>query len=260
MHSCNDGIINSHNYHAGQFFVWWCNYYFSEFLYIKFIYLFNVYYNSMVEGAKHAGLHIHVAPNPLRWRHNWRDSVSNHQPHDCLIMRLFRRRSKKTSKVRVTGLCAVNSLETGEFPTQMASNAKVFPFEDVIMIFGENLMSSVPCCKLWFGYECIWTCFLQNMFIVNKTLNRNVYTVPMKYLSSMYFYYCNLLEVTSHVYLRHIMITMIFFTLSLGDVILISLLKLTQTAVFHRVVHFLFINHSSHVFWYFTQPSSIHID
>ena len=30
----------------------------------------------------------------LRWRHNERDSVSNHQPHDCLLNRLFRRRSK----------------------------------------------------------------------------------------------------------------------------------------------------------------------
>ena len=28
----------------------------------------------------------------LQWRHNWRDGVSNHQPHDCLLNRLFRRR------------------------------------------------------------------------------------------------------------------------------------------------------------------------
>ena len=40
----------------------------------------------------------------LQWRHNGCDSVSNHQPHDCLLNRLFRRRSKKTSKLRVTGL------------------------------------------------------------------------------------------------------------------------------------------------------------
>ena len=33
----------------------------------------------------------------LQWRHNGRDRVSNHQPHDCLLNRLFRRRSKKTS-------------------------------------------------------------------------------------------------------------------------------------------------------------------
>ena len=61
---------------------------------------------------------------PLLWRHNGPDSVSNHQPHDCLLNRLFRRRSKKTSKLRVTGLCAGNSPGTGEFPAQMASYAE----------------------------------------------------------------------------------------------------------------------------------------
>ena len=60
----------------------------------------------------------------LHWHHNGRDSVSNHQPHDCLLNRLFRRRSKKTSKLRVTGLCVGNSPRTGEFPAQMASNAE----------------------------------------------------------------------------------------------------------------------------------------
>ena len=63
----------------------------------------------------------------LWWRHNGRDSVSIHQRHDCLPNRLFRRRSKKTSKLRVTGLCAGNSPGTSEFLAQMASNAeKVF--------------------------------------------------------------------------------------------------------------------------------------
>ena len=60
----------------------------------------------------------------LHWRHNGSGSVLNHQPHNCLLNRLFRRRSKKTSKLRVTGLCAGNSPGTGEFPTQMASNAE----------------------------------------------------------------------------------------------------------------------------------------
>ena len=63
-------------------------------------------------------------PITLRWRHNERDSVSNHQPHVCLLNRLFRRRSKKTSKLRVTGLCVGNSPGTGEFPAQMASYAE----------------------------------------------------------------------------------------------------------------------------------------
>ena len=53
-----------------------------------------------------------------------RDGVSNHQPHHCLFNRLFRRRSKKTSKLRVTGLCEGNSPVTSEFPAQGASNAE----------------------------------------------------------------------------------------------------------------------------------------
>ena len=60
----------------------------------------------------------------LLWRHNDRDGVSNHKPHDCLLNRLFRRRSRKTSKLRVTGLCEGNSPVTGEFLAQRASNAE----------------------------------------------------------------------------------------------------------------------------------------
>ena len=60
----------------------------------------------------------------FQWHHNGRDDVSNRQPHDCLLNSLFGRRSKKTSKFRVTGLCEGNSPGTGEFPPQMASNAE----------------------------------------------------------------------------------------------------------------------------------------
>ena len=60
----------------------------------------------------------------LQWRHNGLDCVSNHQPRDCLLNRLFRRRSKKTSKLSVTGLCVGNSPVTGEFPAQRASDAE----------------------------------------------------------------------------------------------------------------------------------------
>ena len=47
-----------------------------------------------------------------------------YQPHGCLLNRLFRSRSKKTSKLHVTGLCAGNSPVTGEFTAQRASNAE----------------------------------------------------------------------------------------------------------------------------------------
>ena len=61
---------------------------------------------------------------PLQWRHNGCDGVPNHQPHVCLPNHLFRRRSKKTSQLRVTGLCEGNSPVTGGFPAQTTSNAE----------------------------------------------------------------------------------------------------------------------------------------
>ena len=63
-------------------------------------------------------------PDRLQWRHNRRDNISNHQPHDCLLNRLIRHISKKTPKLRVPGLCAGNSPGTGEFPAQMARYAE----------------------------------------------------------------------------------------------------------------------------------------
>ena len=60
----------------------------------------------------------------LQWRRNEHNGVSNHQPHDCLLNRLFRQRSKKISKLCVTGLCVGNSPGTGEFPAQKASNVE----------------------------------------------------------------------------------------------------------------------------------------
>ena len=57
----------------------------------------------------------------LQWRHNEHDGVSNHWRFHCLLNRLFRPRSKKTSKLRVAGLC--EGL-TGQFPAQKASSAE----------------------------------------------------------------------------------------------------------------------------------------
>ena len=60
----------------------------------------------------------------LQGRYKERHGVSNHRPHDCLLNRLFRRGSKKTSKLRVNGLFEGNSPVTGEFPAKRASNAE----------------------------------------------------------------------------------------------------------------------------------------
>ena len=55
---------------------------------------------------------------------NEHDGISNHQPHDCLLNRLFWHRWKKTSKLRITDLWEGNSPVTSEFPAQRGSNAE----------------------------------------------------------------------------------------------------------------------------------------
>ena len=87
-----------------------------------------------------------VQPYTLRWRHNGRDRVSNHQLRECLLNRLFRRRSMKTSKLRVTGLCVGNSPGPVNSPHKWPVTRKMFPFDDVIML--ENGL----------GHHCLHQC------------------------------------------------------------------------------------------------------
>ena len=60
----------------------------------------------------------------LQWRHNERDGVPNHRRLNWLPKHMLRHRSKKSSTLRVTGLCEGNSPVTGEIPTQRARKAE----------------------------------------------------------------------------------------------------------------------------------------
>ena len=70
----------------------------------------------------------------LQWRHSGRDGVSNHQPHNCLLNRLFRRNQRKhqsfASLAFVTGIqrWPVNSQH------KRPVTRKMFPFDDVTMV------------------------------------------------------------------------------------------------------------------------------
>ena len=71
----------------------------------------------------------------LQWRHYGIDSVSNHQPHDCLLKRLFgadqRKHQSSASLAFVRGIHRrpVNS------PHKRPVTRKMFPFDEVIMFF-----------------------------------------------------------------------------------------------------------------------------
>ena len=94
-----------------------------------------------------------ILPWTLQWRQNGRQNgVTNHQPHDCLLNHLFKSRSKKTSKLRVTGLCAGNSPVNGEFTALMANNAENGFIDDVIMRHKTNQIP-VKWTPVWTPFE-----------------------------------------------------------------------------------------------------------
>ena len=73
--------------------------------------------------TRHCPLYLSCyTENSLLWRHNERDGASNHQCLKCLHNRLFRLRSKKTSK-----RWPMNSPHKGPV------TRKIFSFDDVIM-------------------------------------------------------------------------------------------------------------------------------
>ena len=76
---------------------------------------------------------ISMSPYALRWRRNGRGGISNHQAHDCLFNRFFRCRSKKTSKLRVTGLWAGIHRVPVNSPHKWPVTRKMFSFDGVIM-------------------------------------------------------------------------------------------------------------------------------
>ena len=78
----------------------------------------------------------------LQWRHHGYDGLSTHQSYDCLLNRVFRRRSKKTSKPRGTGLCEGESRLPVNSPHKGPVTRKMFPFDDVIM------SACVKCCVI----------------------------------------------------------------------------------------------------------------
>ena len=69
----------------------------------------------------------------LQWRHNRCNSVSNHQPHGCLLNRLFKRRAEKhqtsASLVFVRGIHRRPVSSPHTWPV----TRKMFPSDDVIM-------------------------------------------------------------------------------------------------------------------------------
>ena len=101
----------------------------------------------------------YVHRKTLQWRHNGRNGVSNHRHLKCLFNLSLRCRSKKTSKLRVTGLCEGKSPMTSEFPSQRASNA-----ENVSIWWCHHVDNKFVICSVIFMFYllCHTRCYYQN--------------------------------------------------------------------------------------------------
>ena len=97
---------------------------------------------------------------------------------DCLLNCRFRRRSKKTSKLRGTGLCAGIHRWPVNSPHKKPVTRKIFPFDDVIMsicIFtpGRLLLTDIKPASNDFGCICeqIWKdqCSMEVYITINRT-------------------------------------------------------------------------------------------
>ena len=93
----------------------------------------------------------------LQWRHNDHDGVSNHQPNGCLLKCLYMRWSKKTSKLRVTGLCEGNSPGPVNSPHKGPVMRKMLPFDDVIICSQNHgpISPMIFSIVIWFRWE-LW--------------------------------------------------------------------------------------------------------
>ena len=109
----------------------------------------------------------------LQWRNYESLCFSNHRRLDCLFHRLFRRSSKKTSKLRVTGLCEGNPLVAVWFPSQRASNAEMFPFGDVILgyLLLDDICSVVT--YTWHGIVLCITCHFSRIPLTKGNTHNN---------------------------------------------------------------------------------------
>ena len=103
---------------------------------------------------------------PFQRHHNKCHGVWNNRRLDCMLNRLFRRKSKKTPELRTTGLCGGNPPVIGGFPSQRTSNAansSIWWCHHYLHVFLYTLDS----CK--FGENCDYPCHCQNNEVCNPT-------------------------------------------------------------------------------------------
>ena len=98
------------------------------------------------------GSTLYTTSHSLQWRHNEWDGILNHLRLDCLLNRLFTHRSKKTLKLRVTGLCG--GIHRWPVDSQRPVTRKMFLSDVFIMLLGWALVGLL--CRQWLSHHSWW--------------------------------------------------------------------------------------------------------
>ena len=101
-----------------------------------------------------------------QWRHNENDGVSIHQPHDCLLNRLLRRRWKHQSSASLAFVRGIHRWPVNS-PHKGPVTRKMFPFDDVIMFYCGYIINHYK--RVWHIYPYLpeW----QHCYWVNHTIS-----------------------------------------------------------------------------------------
>ena len=123
-----------------------------------------------------------IQRHSLQWRHNERRGVSNNRYLDSLVSHLFRRKSKKTSKLRVSCLRAINMSRLKAVEWSLLCVAYSYQFLYLDYNFAESYsQESYRTCKCWKGPA-------------SEMWSKYVYVVPLLtggYTSHMAIFTCN---------------------------------------------------------------------
>ena len=111
-----------------------------------------------------------LAREALQWRHNERDNVSNHQPHDCLLNRYSGADQRKHQSS--ASLAFVQGIHRGPVnsPHKGPVTRKMLPFDDVIIgeawcVFSESTSHTDE-----FRFSSLLTYCIYHLVILNRVL------------------------------------------------------------------------------------------
>ena len=115
-------------------------------------------------GIKMKLTEVSLATYTLQWRHNEPDGSSNHRRIDCLLKRLFMRRSKKTSMLTVIGLCEGNPLLIASLLPNVIKAMSMFQYPVV------RIRDIVRSCDVLSNFETHLICWVHNILAVRLPL------------------------------------------------------------------------------------------